>query len=569
MRVALCQINTVAGDPAGNADRIRAAYEQAVGGGADLVVVPELAVAGYPPRDLLDHPEFLAACETSASGIAAMTGKAGLVFGTVTRNGGEGKPLFNAALVAHEGRVIQEVRKRLLPTYDVFDEGRHFEPDPSPAQPVSFGGIRWGIHICEDAWNERGFWPRRLYPRDPVDELAQAGSEVLLNLSASPFHVAKRNFRHAMFASHCARHRLPLLYSNLVGGNDELIFDGDAVVLDAEGNLIASVEPFTEEILWVDAQRGDDRVVLVPHHSCLLGGSEVRPASYTAPLAEIPSVRAALVHGLRDYAGKCGFRSAVLGLSGGIDSAVVAALAAEALGGENVWGISLPSRYSSQGSLDDARDLARNLGMPYRVISIESGFRTMLDTLKESFEGTDEGLAEENIQARLRGVILMALSNKFGHLLLSTGNKSEFAVGYSTLYGDMAGGLAVISDVFKTMVYRLARDFNGNGELIPESTLTKPPSAELRPDQTDQDSLPPYDVLDRVLAAYVEGGQPIDTIVNSGVEPETVQHIVSLVTRAEYKRRQAPPGLRITPKAFGMGRRMPIATSWHRAPGRR
>jgi NAD+ synthase (glutamine-hydrolysing) len=425
-----------------------------------------------------------------------------------------------------------------------------------------FRGVRFGLHVCEDAWNEEGFWPRRLYGRDPVAELAEHGAQVLLNISASPFHARKISLRRSLLESHCRRHRLPFLFTNAVGGNDELVFDGEAYVFDHEGTLRASGNPFHEEILLVEVTEGTPCAVK-PLVSWTPGnpGAAV-PAVVRPELDETESVRRALVLGVRDYAAKCGFTSAVLGLSGGIDSALTAVLAAEALGPENLLAVSLPSRYSSPGSLTDSRALAENLGIRHETLSIEPTFRSLLETLHPLFAGAPPGEAEENLQARARGMILMALSNKFGHLLLTTGNKSELAVGYCTLYGDMAGGLAVISDVPKTLVYDLARHLNRDRVVIPESTLTKPPSAELKPDQTDQDSLPPYEVLDAILEGFIEEGKSVPELVAGGLARDTVVRIIDLVTRAEYKRRQAAPGIKISPKAFGIGRRMPIATGW-------
>lgn len=568
MRVALCQLNSVVGDPAGNLARLLDWYGRAQGFGAELVVFPEMALTGYPPRDLLELDEFLEASDAATAAAVEKSGKAGLLFGAPRRNpGAEGKHLFNAAVLCAEGATVAEVRKKLLPTYDVFDEARYFEPDAEPARPVTFRGIRWGIHVCEDAWNEEGFWERRLYRRDPVAELVSAGAEILLNVSASPFHATKDSFRRAMFGSHARRHGVPLLYTNAVGGNDELIFDGMAFAFTGDGRAVAEGAPFEEEILVVE---------VAPHAARAIGswipgtsGADPDPVPARPEPEPIESIRRALVLGLRDYARKCGFRDTVLGLSGGIDSAVTAALAAEALGPEHVWGVSLPSRYSSAGSLDDARALADALGIRYSVLSIEPVFQGSLDALAEPFAGTTPGLAEENLQARARGLLLMALSNKFGHLLLTTGNKSELAVGYCTLYGDMAGGLAVISDLPKGLVYELAHRINRDRAVIPGSTLTKPPSAELRPGQRDEDSLPPYALLDRILEGHVEQRLGRYALAAKGLPTDLVGNIISMVARAEYKRRQAPPGLRISPKAFGSGRRMPIATPWPtgRKPG--
>ncbi len=566
MRVALSQINVVVGDLEGNAARIREEYSRAVERGADLVVFPELALTGYPPRDLLDLPGFLRGVADRIHRLAGAAGPAGLVFGAPLPNPGpSGKPLHNGAVLCAEGRVRHEVRKKLLPSYDVFDEARYFEPHGEPARPVEFGGIRWGLHICEDAWNQEGFWPRRLYRRDPVEELAGNGAQVLLNISASPFYGRKGPLRRSIFGSHSARHRRPLLYTNLVGGNDELIFDGEAYVFDPGGTLIATGRPFEEETLFVEvAADGEGPARVEPAFSSRPGDPPGRstPCRVLPEAGEIDSIRRALVLGLRDYARKCGFRTAVLGLSGGIDSALTAALAAEALGPENVWGIALPSRYTSDASNTDAGAVARNLGIRFETVAIEGVFSASLEALDALFAGTEPGLAEENLQARARAMMLMALSNKFGHLALTTGNKSELAVGYCTLYGDMAGGLAVISDLPKTTVYELCRALNREAEIIPENIMTKAPSAELRPNQTDQDSLPPYELLDRILEGYVEERLREEELVARGLPEEEVHRVVRMVSRAEYKRRQAAPGLKISPKAFGSGRRMPIATGW-------
>jgi NAD+ synthase (glutamine-hydrolysing) len=563
MRVALCQLNTKVGDIRGNRTRMISWYKDATAGGADLVVFPELALTGYPPLDLIELEDFIAAFEEAIPVLAAETNAAGLLFGTPIRNPGPaGKRFQNGAVLCAGGRVVAQVGKKLLPVYDVFDEARQFEASPEPGTPVSFRGLRLGLHVCEDAWNEEGFWPRRLYGRDPVSELAGNGAQILLNISASPFHRNKIPLRRSLLRSHCQRHRLPLLYTNAVGGNDDLVFDGEAYVFDHEGTLRASGNPFHEEILMVEVTEGtpcgvNPLVAWRPDD-----GRDLEPAVVRSELDELEAVHRALVLGLRDYAAKCGFTTAVLGLSGGIDSALTAALAAEALGPQNVFAVALPSRYSSPGSLADAQSLAANLGIRYEVISIEPTFKSLLGTLEPLFAGTRPGEAEENLQARSRGMILMALSNKFGHLLLTTGNKSELAVGYCTLYGDMAGGLAVISDVPKTLVYGLSRHLNRERTIIPESTLTKPPSAELKPDQTDQDSLPPYEVLDAILEGFVEEGKGVSDLVAAGLDRSTVVRIIDLVTRAEYKRRQAAPGIKISPKAFGTGRRMPIASGW-------
>jgi NAD+ synthetase len=539
MKVALAQINTTVGDFAGNTDRILAAYRRGVEAGAELVVLPELAVCGYPPRDLLLRTEFLQRNQEALEHLASAAGPAGLLAGYVGRSDRRpGREATNAVALLHNGRVLATRTKTLLPTYDVFDEDRYFEP-ATENLPVEFQGRRLGLTICEDVWNDEDFWRERRYPRNPVADLAAAGAEVIFNVSASPWHLGKDATRHAMLARLAAKVQCPLLYCNLVGGNDELIFDGASLAFDGAGRLLAHGAGFAEDFLLVDT-------------------ATARPVEPVEPSDEA-RLHGALLLGLRDYLHKCGFRSAVLGLSGGIDSAVTAALAAEALGPANVLGVSLPSQYSSRGSLDDARQLARNLGIRYEVIPIQPMFESAREQLRGVFAGRPEDTTEENIQARLRGVVLMALSNKFGSLLLTTGNKSELAVGYCTLYGDMCGGLAVISDVPKTMIYRLARWLNRERELIPQASLTKPPSAELRPNQTDQDSLPPYDVLDAILEMYVVQLRSVAEMVAAGFDEATVRRVIRLIDLSEYKRRQAAPGLKVTSKAFGVGRRVPVA----------
>lgn len=539
MKVGIGQINTTVGDIAGNEAKIQAAYQRGVEAGADVVLVPELAIAGYPPRDLLLKPEFiqqnLAALDHLASGI----GKTGLVVGYVGRNDVlPGRPATNAAALLQHGKIVATRTKTLLPTYDVFDEDRYFEP-AAENRPVEFAGQKLGLTICEDVWNDEDFWRDRRYRRNPAMELVEAGAQILFNISASPWHLGKNLTRQNMLASLVAKTQCPLLYCNLTGGNDELIFDGASLAFNASGEIVARGALFAEEFLLVDTQE-----------------TAAAPPDETS---DEEKVYRALVMGLRDYLHKCGFKSAVLGLSGGIDSALVACLAVAALGPENVHGVSMPSQFSSQGSLDDARLLAERLGIRYEVIPIQPSFAALKQQLQSAFGGRPEDTTEENIQARLRGVILMALSNKLGSLLLTTGNKSEMAVGYCTLYGDMCGGLAVINDVPKMMVYRLARWINRHNEIIPRSSISKPPSAELRLNQTDQDSLPPYEVLDAILDAYVVQGRSAADIVAAGMDPAVVEKVVRLINCSEYKRRQAAPGLKVTSKAFGVGRRIPVA----------
>lgn len=539
MKVALAQINTTVGDLPGNLERIRAAYRRGIEAGVDLVLVPELATTGYPPRDLLLRRTFVQGNLDGVAQLAAGTGPVGLLVGHVGENPVRpGRELTNAVSLLQGGRVLATRHKTLLPTYDVFDEDRYFEP-AAENRPVEFNGVPIGLTICEDLWNDEDFWQDRRYRRNPAVELVEAGAQFLFNVSASPWHLGKNRIRHAMLGSLVAKLERPLLYCNLVGGNDELVFDGSSLAFSGAGQLVARGAPFAEDFQVVDTAA-----------TAALGAD---------PTGDEEKLHRALVLGLRDYLEKCGFRSAVLGLSGGIDSAVTACLAVAALGAENVWGLSLPSQFSSTGSLDDARQLAANLGIRYDVVPIHAAFAALERELAPLFAGRPADVAEENLQARLRGVILMALSNKFGRLLLTTGNKSEMAVGYCTLYGDMCGGLAVISDVPKTTVYRLARWINRDREIIPAASITKPPSAELRPNQTDQDSLPPYDVLDAILEAYVVESRPVADIIAAGFDPATVRRVVRLIDLSEYKRRQAAPGLKVTSKAFGVGRRIPIA----------
>ena len=539
MKAALAQINTTVGDLPGNAEKILAAYRRAAEAGADLVVLPELAVTGYPPRDLLLRRDFVDQSVATLERLAAATGKTGLLVGFVGRNERRpGREATNSVALLQHGRVVATRTKMLLPTYDVFDEDRYFEP-ATENTPVEFDGRKIGLTICEDIWNAQDFWRDRRYRHDPVAELVRAGAELIFNVSASPWNLGKNALRHDMIANAARRNRVPVFYCNLAGGNDELIFDGNSLAFDREGGLIAEGAFCAEDFVIVD--------------------TDARGQANPAALADEEQVYRALVIGLRDYFYKCGFKSAVLGLSGGIDSALTAVLAVEALGKDNVHGVSLPSQFSSQGSLDDARALAERLGIRYDVVPIQPAFEALKKSLRDVFAGRPEDTTEENLQARIRGTVLMALSNKFGSLLLTTGNKSELAVGYCTLYGDMNGGLAVINDVPKMMVYRISKWVNREREIIPAASITKPPSAELRPDQTDQDSLPPYEVLDAILEAYVVDGKSAKEIVANGFDEATVRRVIRLIDVTEYKRRQAAPGLKVTSKAFGVGRRVPIA----------
>jgi NAD+ synthetase len=545
MRIALAQINTTVGDLAGNEAKIMEGARRARAEKADVVLFPELTTTGYPPRDLLLKKDFIAKNLAVLHRLATASGETAMLVGFVGENKNRpGRDVTNEAALLHCGKIAATRVKTLLPTYDVFDEDRYFEPARENL-PVTIAGAVCGVTICEDIWNDEDFWPQRRYRANPIANLLSAGAECLCNISASPWSVGKEKLRYDMLASLALKSRRPVALCNLVGGNDELLFDGNSLIFDAAGQLIARAKSFEEDFVVADTETG-------------------RPVSKPGA-ADEENVHDALVLGLRDYFHKCGFKSAVLGLSGGIDSAVVACLAVAALGPKHVHGISLPSQFSSQGSLDDARLLAERLGIRYDVIPIQPPFESVRRQLQPLFAGCPEDTTEENIQARLRGVILMALSNKFGSLLLTTGNKSELAVGYCTLYGDMCGGLAVISDVPKTMVYRLANWINRAREIIPQASLTKAPSAELRPNQTDQDSLPPYEILDAILDQYVVQGRSLAEIVRLGFAEETVKKVIHLIDVNEYKRRQAAPGLKVTTKAFGVGRRFPIAQRYREA----
>jgi NAD+ synthetase len=539
MKVALAQINPIVGDLAGNESKILAAYQRGVAAGVDMVLCPELSTTGYPPRDLLLKRSFITRNLEMLDRLAAATGKVGLMVGFVGKNDFRpGRELTNSVALLQNGKIVATRTKTLLPTYDVFDEDRYFEP-ATENNPAEFVSDNIGMTICEDIWNDEDFWTERRYQHNPPVELAEAGAKIIFNISASPWHLGKNKTRFDMLRSIAQKTRRPVVFCNQVGGNDELIFDGSSVVFNASGDLIAQGKWFEEDFIVVD--------------------TESKEAIQPIELGPEEAIYQALVLGLRDYFSKCGFKSAVLGLSGGIDSAITACIAVAALGKENVRGVSLPSQFSSQHSLDDARVLAERLGIQYDVVPIQKAFETTKQQLQPLFAGKAEDTTEENIQARLRGVILMALSNKFGSLLLTTGNKSEIAVGYCTLYGDMAGGLAVISDVPKTMIYRISKWINREREIIPASSITKPPSAELRPDQCDQDSLPPYDILDAILDLYVVQAKSASDIVAAGFDEATVRKVVRLIDLSEYKRRQAAPGLKVTTKAFGVGRRIPIA----------
>ena len=544
MKIALAQINTTVGDLRGNCARILDFYHRGVAAGADLVLTPEMAITGYPPRDLLTKHRFVDDNLRALGEVATQIDQTALLVGYVDFSTKRpGRDYVNAVALIQNRKIIARRQKMLLPTYDVFDEDRYFQPADSNTA-VDFAGQRLGLTICEDIWT-RDYLPTQLYDRSPIHELTRGGShaQLILNMSASPYHLGKERARHDMLRAVAREHRVPVVYCNLVGGDDELIFDGNSLAFDGSGNLLAQGAAFQEDLLIVELE----------------GRAPARPQTFQLqePAAALHD---ALVLGLRDYTRKCGFKSVVLGLSGGIDSAVTACLAVAALGSENVLGVSMPSQFSSKGSIEDARELAKNLGIRWEVVPIQDTFQTLKGSFKELFKGLPEDTTEENIQARIRGTTLMALSNKFGHMLLTTGNKSELAVGYCTLYGDMNGGLGVIADVPKTMVYELARYINRQRQIIPESSLTKPPSAELRANQTDLDTLPPYDVLDAIVKRYVEEAKSAAEIVKeTGYDEKLVRDVVRKIDLNEYKRKQAPPCLRVTTKAFGVGRRVPIA----------
>ncbi len=545
MKIALAQLNPTVGDLPGNAAKIREGIVQAKKAGCDLAVFPELAVCGYTPRDYLARADFLDACRHTLDALAKETqGIAALIGFPERRPPGEGRPCFNALAFCAEGKVQAIARKCLLPAYDVFDEPRYFEPATAPTV-IAFQDLRIGLSLCEDLWNDKGFWKHQAYPIDPTTLAVSQGADLLINASASPYWQDKGSLREKMISAAARRHGVPVLYANQVGGNDELVYDGRSLAFDGQGRLAARGKAFAEDLLVV-----------------AVDGKSVRGSLAEAPEPEVAAVYATLVLGVRDYAAKCGFHSAVLGLSGGIDSALTAAIAVDALGKDAVLGLSMPSRFSSEHSKEDAEALAKILGIRMLTLPIEAMHEASLATLAPAFEGRPAGVTEENLQSRIRGQIVMGVSNKLGHLPLSTGNKSELAMGYCTLYGDMAGGLDVLADVPKVLVYALARWVNRDGERIPRRSLSKPPSAELRPDQTDQDTLPPYEILDRILAQYVDEEKAPAEIRGEGITPALVRRVVSAVDRAEYKRRQAAPGIKISPRAFGTGRRLPIAQRW-------
>ena len=547
MRIGFAQINPTVGDLRGNFDKILAAYERLAAAGAELILTPELATTGYPPQDLVFKSRFVPQNLEAVDRLHARIGRVPLLVGYVDRNEGRGKPFFNAAALLERGHPVRKTFKTLLPTYDVFDEDRYFEPGCG-GEVFAIAGRRIGVTICEDIWTEH-YLPRPLYDIEPVRGLVEKGAEIIVNLSASPFNLHKPQIRAEMVVALARAHQRPIFYCNAVGGNDQLVFDGNSIAVNRAGQLIAQLPSFREAEAIVE--------------------TDSTSAIAAEPADLMSELFGALSLGVRDYLAKCNFKSTVLGLSGGIDSAVVAALAVDSLGAENVVGVSMPSPYSSRGSIEDALALARNLGIRCLEIPIADTFAAFKAQFGKIFAGLPEDTTEENMQARLRGMILMSLSNKFGHLLLSTGNKSELAVGYCTIYGDMAGGLAVISDVPKTLVFQLARWINSDKsragrarEIIPLTTIEKPPSAELKPGQVDQDTLPPYDVLDQILQLYVEENQSGRDIIAKGFDEKTVRWIQRRVDLNEYKREQAAPGIKVTSRAFGLGRRMPIAQQY-------
>ncbi len=539
MKVGLAQINPTVGDFAANSAAILAAYSSLVKSGAEVVLTPELALPGYPPLDLLFKSRFVPQNLAALDALHAQIGEVPLLVGCVDVNTGPGRPFRNTAAILERGKPIRKISKSLLPTYDVFDEARYFQP-AEKNEPVEIAGIRCGVTICEDIWS-REYLPRPLYDCDPLASLAAQGAKVILNLSASPFEVGKPRRRFEMLAARARTHHVAIAYCNTVGGNDQLIFDGNSFAISETGECLAQLASFKSENALVEVCNLQS-AICNPHFQC-----------------DEEELFDALVLGTRDYFAKCGFKSAVLGLSGGIDSAVTAVIGAAALGAENVLGVTMPTRYSSEGSVGDSLQLAAALGIRCLTIPIEKSFTAFKEQMTPFFEGKPEDVTEENMQPRLRGMTLMALSNKFGHLLLTTGNKSELAVGYCTLYGDMCGGLSVISDVPKMMIYQLARWLNRDREIIPAATIEKPPSAELRPDQRDQDTLPPYEILDPILELLIEDHLSPDEIIARGFDAQTVRWVVKRVAQNEYKRAQAVPGLKVTSKAFGVGRKMPVA----------
>ena len=542
MKIGFLQLNSTVGDFAANVKKLLAGYEKAVALGAEFVLAPELFLCGYPPRDLLLRDDFIDANLAALDNAAKQTGRVLLCVGFVDRNPERpGRALRNAAAILQNGKIVWRTTKCLLPTYDVFDEDRYFEP-AKKITPLEFNGRKIAVTICEDIWNDEDFWPERLYRHDPVKEAITQGANIVINISASPWHDGKENVRLEMLRHVARDEKIPLAQVNLVGANDELIFDGHSVALDARGNVIAMGKGFAEDVFVAD----------------MAGTAPTTGGAFNFPAREA-LIFSALSLGIRDYVQKCGFKSVILGLSGGIDSALTAVLAADALGRENVLGVAMPARYSSEGSLTDAEALAKNLGIRFELLPIEPVFQAVEEQLKNIFTKLKPDQTEENLQSRLRGTTLMALSNKFNALVLTTGNKSEMAVGYCTLYGDMNGALGPIADLFKTDIYKIARWVNREREVIPKNSIDKPPSAELRPNQKDQDSLPPYEILDAILDLYVVKNFSREQIIQKGFDAAMVHDVINKINFTEYKRRQAAPGLKISTRAFGMGRRVPIA----------
>lgn len=561
MKIAIAQLNPTIGNLTGNAEQILEAAKQAADSGVRLLLTPELSLCGYPPRDLLLYPSFVESMATTLQKLARdLPRTIAVLVGIVSPNPkahstGE-KPLFNSMALLEQHEVQQIFNKRLLPTYDVFDEDRYFEPG---LQPNSFNldNLHIGVTICEDLWNDEEFWGKRSYEVNPITDLSNLGVDFIVNLSASPYRVGKQKLREEMLRHSASRFNQPIIYANQVGGNDDLIFDGGSFALNRTGEVVCRARAFETDLVMLEFDETKrDLLNSPPSPEGNLG--EVSPLI----ASENEEIWRALVLGVRDYAYKCGFSKVVLGLSGGVDSALVAAIASAALNPENVLGVLMPSPYSSEHSVTDAMKLAKSIGISTHTLAIGNLMKGYDETLADMFAGTTFGLAEENIQSRIRGNLLMAIANKFGYLLLSTGNKSEMSVGYCTLYGDMNGGLAVIADVPKTRVYSLCEWLNRNGEIIPSNIITKAPSAELKPGQVDQDSLPPYEILDDILQRLIHDHQSPDQIIAGGHDAGIVNRVAQLVARAEFKRRQAPPGLKITDRAFGTGWRMPIASRW-------
>lgn len=543
MKIAIAQINPIIGDFKHNFDKMKHFADQAIKLQCDLVVFSELVITGYPPRDFLERKDFIDSNLACLKRLMNSIRGIGVICGFVDKNpAGKGKPLYNTAILFENGNIIHKVHKRLLPTYDIFDERRYFEPGRK-SSPCSYKGHRIGLTICEDAWNDEDIFQQRIYAHDPVAQTVQAGADLVINIAASPYYLGHDKFRQNMFTFMAKKYRLPFIFANQVGGNDSVLFDGSSSVYDKNGKVIARASDFTEDVVIFDS-----KTLQITKNSI-----------HNISQSDTESILKALVMGTHNYVTKCGFSKVVIGLSGGIDSALTACIAVRALGPENVSVVFMPSPYTSKENFEDTQKLAANLGVVLTTIPIESMFKEFLRFLSPAFKDTEPDITEQNIQARIRGTILMALSNKHGALVLSTGNKSELAVGYCTLYGDMTGGLAVISDIPKTMVYDLAHFINREKELIPHRIITKAPSAELKPDQIDQDDLPPYDILDVVLKEYIEEVKGIEDLVQMGFDKRVVEDVISRVEKNEYKRHQAAPGLKVTSKAFGYGRRYPLA----------